>query len=89
MTGSRYDPRPAEHLHRRALGDGQARQREHVVPVGGSLAVNTSAPNVQTNVHVHGELAPLLRIIDERIAHPSNVRQVSAQIARRSNGLFA
>lgn len=63
-----------------------AHKGEHVVPAGGTLAVNSSAPNVETNVHVHGELAPLLRIIDERVRHPDNVRAVSGQMARRTQG---
>ena len=68
------------------LDDGliYAHKGEHVVPQGGTLAVNSTAPNVHTHVSVHGELAPLLKVIDARIVHPENVRNVSQIMARRS-----
>ena len=59
---------------------------EHVVPVGGTLVANSSpAPVVNVENHVHGDLGPLISLIDTRVAHPQNVRAISRQMARRSN----
>jgi hypothetical protein len=64
-----------------------AHKGEHVVPRGGTLAINSTASPVHNHIAVHGELAPLIRIIDERVQHPGNVRVISQSIARRTDML--
>lgn len=73
------------------LDDGliYAHKGEHVVPVGGTLAVNSTSPAVHNHISVNGSLAPLLQIIDERVQHPTNVRGVSRQLAQRGDLLRA
>lgn len=67
-----------------------AHRGEHVVPRDGALVAGGSgAPtpvHVQTTHVFQGELAPLMRLIDERIAHPENVRVVSRQQQQRTQG---
>jgi TP901 family phage tail tape measure protein len=69
------------------LDDGliYAHKGEHVVPVGGTLAVNSSAPVFNHKTDVHGNVAGLIELIDSRVTHPTNVRINSQQMARRSN----
>ena len=61
---------------------------EHVVPQGGTLVSSVGqAPVFNHKTDVHGDAAGLIKLIDSRVTHPANVRQVSQQITQRSDGL--
>lgn len=62
-----------------------AHEGEHVVPKGGSLVANSTAPNVAVHNHFSGELAPLISLIDSRVTHPANVRQIGQMQMRRTD----
>ena len=63
---------------------------EHVVPEGGALVMRGGgSPDVHVHSHVNvtGDAAPLIKMIDQRVRHPDNVRAVSTQIGRRTSML--
>lgn len=65
-----------------------AHRGEHVVPRDGALVSNgggSSSIHVEHTTVLGGELGPLMKVIDQRIQHPDNVRVVSRQMTQRTN----
>jgi TP901 family phage tail tape measure protein len=70
------------------LDDGliYAHKGEHVVPQGGTLVSSSSpAPVFNHKTDVHGDAAGLIKLIDSRVTHPANVRQISQMQMRRTD----
>lgn len=61
-----------------------AHKGEHVVPAGGTLAINSSSPSVTVQNHIHGDIGPLIALIDSRVVHPENVRASSGVMGQRT-----
>lgn len=64
-----------------------AHKGEHVVPAGGTLISNSQPANVKVDNHFHGVGGELIALIDSRVTHPENVREVSRHMAQRTNML--
>lgn len=62
-----------------------AHKGEHVVPREGALVANGAGNvSIEHTQVFQGELGPLMKLVDERVQHPDNVRVISRQMAQRT-----
>jgi hypothetical protein len=68
-------------------GPAMVHSGEYVVPAGGALTSGGTAAAPNVNVHVHGELAPLLQIIHDQASSPQTTMAISRQLGSRTRQL--